>query len=552
MYRGVTIRLYHQVNRDRLNTVLQRLRNAGCNALSIIPHQYSIIRSDPNNPKHDVLPVPAPIKDHDNQYIFSDLDEGGTKWNLGLVGNTTPLADVRMVCEVGRDQGFQVLLKPHIDPLRWDQTAAKYFPAGWRGYLDITDSVQAFQKSYCEDFLGPYVQVAKELGLPLLSLGVEYYWIAHEQGAGFWTGVADWVVAQGYTGKLTYSANWGWGEDAEFQRLAALWRHPAISYIGVDAYYHLWPVKLTEAMVQGGWHPEPGTPDADPTVEQLISGWRDPHLVPSGQPIDVSPYERLINLCKATGKPLVFTEVGYSNRLGAAWEPGRDNYDTDKIDDPRRQNCLQERLFEAFRQVWEPTNCFAGYFWWDASLDPAQDPAAIATHNILANDQPGGTFSQGTRLELRLFRDFAAPRELEPTSRELEPAPRELEMEPTVAPATRPAPRDREAAPFLPIRAMPTIALADFARILREHESPAIDKASPETLYMICVRHRVDPRLALAYFGQTSDYGTARHTSRLRNWGMIWDKQAGQPAHYHTWEEGLEAWLTSLTAWLPL
>src|SRR3712207_6179528 len=97
MHHGITIRLYHPVNRDRLTATLQRLRAAGADAASVVPHDYCIIRSDPNNPKHDVLPVPPPLSVHDVQYVFPDLDEGG-RLGLGLVGNTTPREDVRWVC----------------------------------------------------------------------------------------------------------------------------------------------------------------------------------------------------------------------------------------------------------------------------------------------------------------------------------------------------------------------------------------------------------------------------------------------------------------------
>src|SRR5215212_122715 len=118
MFHGITIRLYHGVDRDRLTAALQELRAAGADAVSIIAHNYCIIRSDPGNPNHDVLPAPAPLSQHDAQYFFADRDDGGAG-GLGLVGNTTPPDDVRWVCQQARDLGFSVLLKPHVDPLRW-------------------------------------------------------------------------------------------------------------------------------------------------------------------------------------------------------------------------------------------------------------------------------------------------------------------------------------------------------------------------------------------------------------------------------------------------
>ena len=420
MFRGITIRLYHPPDRARLLRTLQRLKNAGADAVSIVPHNYCLIRMDPGNPKHDVLPVPPNLTGRAGPSIFADLDEGG-KMGIGLVGNTTPIEDVGIACELAQEQGFQVLLKPHVDPL-YGHSDGHYYPAGWRGSMELAD-VDAFRRSYCEDFLAPYVDLAKQQSLPLLSLGVEYVQITRDQGAAFWCAVADWVVARGYTGGLTYSANWGWGADAEFQRLADLWRHPQVAYIGVDAYYPLWPVQLTEQSVQPGWNPAPGTPDADPSVDQLVQGWTQPHLTPNGTPLDVSPAEAMLTVSRATGKPLIFTEVGYSNRQGAAWEPGRDSRPDDQIDDPTRSGALQQRLFEAFRRVWAGVPEFAGFFWWDASLNPAEDPRTVVTHNILA-----------TRLEPRLFREFAPPtREPQPPG-----VPRELPVPPGVIPSIPP------------------------------------------------------------------------------------------------------------------
>src|SRR4051812_3129420 len=134
MYRGITIRLYHPPDKARLTSVLHRLRAAGADALSLVPHQYCIIRMDPGNPRHDVLPVPQPLSHRADQYIFADLDEGNTM-HLGLVGNTTPLADVRAAAQQASAVGYQVMLKPHVDPLYWYQPQAVYYPGGWRGSM---------------------------------------------------------------------------------------------------------------------------------------------------------------------------------------------------------------------------------------------------------------------------------------------------------------------------------------------------------------------------------------------------------------------------------
>ncbi|HMA34011.1 MAG TPA: SDR family oxidoreductase, partial [Chloroflexia bacterium] len=281
--------------------------------------------------------------------------------------------------------------------------------------------------------------------------GVEYVQITRDQGAGFWTGVADWAAAQGYSGALTYAANWGWGDDAEFRRLAPLWQHPRVGYIGIDAYYNLWPVALPNAARQYGWAPAPNSPEANPTVGQIAAGWTTARTWPDGSQVDVPPLDALAGVSRAAGKPILFTEVGYPNRTVAHWEPGRDpnsdeiNNPAAHIDDPRQTGCLQERCFEAFRQIWGPRSDFAGYFWWDASLDPTQDPSKVVTHNILVPSTSPTSFYAATRLEARLFRDFpgtAAARDLspDPGARDLAPDGGPLEPAPAGGPTPAAAP----------------------------------------------------------------------------------------------------------------
>jgi hypothetical protein len=509
MYHGITIRLYHALDQARLGATLRRLRAAGADAVSLVPHQYCLLRMDPGNPKHDALPAPTPLAQHADQYVFADLDEGG-KLNVGLVGNTTPLADVRTACQMALDAGLQPLLKPHVDPLYWHSGDRRYYPGGWRGSMEVKDIANSFLRSYCLDFLAPYVGIARDLKLPLLSIGVEYVQITRDAGAGFWTAVADWVGQQGYSGALTYSANWGWGADAEFRRLDALWRHPQVAFIGVDAYYPLWPIQLTDAMLASGWSPAPDSPDANPTVAQLVSGWTSPHITPNGQPIDVAPADGLTVISRTVGKPLLFTEIGYANRRGAAWEPGRDPTGDEAanpaayLDDPHREGCLQERLFQAFRQVWAASDSFGGYFWWDAALDPAQDPCAIVTHNVL-----DPCAKPPTRLEALLFRDFA----------------------PTGDPAA------------LRLRGAPTISKAKFAEVLQGAGSPVLQEAPADTYYDLIVSYGIDPAVALAFFALESGYGTVANLAELRNWGMLWSPQTAAWAHYQTWRAGLLDWL---------
>lgn len=125
-----------------------------------------------------------------------------------------------------------------------------------------------------------------------------------------------------YDGKLTYAANW----YAEFEEIA-FWDE--LDYIGIQAYF-----PLSDA--------------PDPTVEQLLAGWRD-------------PLRQIETVQRKFDKPVVFTEVGYRSAAGAAgkpWEwPRRDEAVEVDLD-------LQARCYEAFFRTFWARPWVAGVYWW--------------------------------------------------------------------------------------------------------------------------------------------------------------------------------------------
>jgi hypothetical protein len=69
MYRGISIRLYHHLDHARLSATLQRLRDAGADAVSIVPHHYCLTA---NSPRHEPPPVPVArgFAEHPGRYIL--------------------------------------------------------------------------------------------------------------------------------------------------------------------------------------------------------------------------------------------------------------------------------------------------------------------------------------------------------------------------------------------------------------------------------------------------------------------------------------------------
>jgi hypothetical protein len=74
-----------------------------------------------------------------------------------------------------------------------------------------------------------------------------------------------------------------------------------------------------------------------------------------------SPIQYFENLAPESGKPLIFTELGYANDSGAAADPAASG----DSPDPR----LQGKLYKAFFEAWDQSHSsslIGTYFWeWD-------------------------------------------------------------------------------------------------------------------------------------------------------------------------------------------
>ena len=144
----------------------------------------------------------------------------------------------------------------------------------------------------------------------------------------FWRRLAH-EVRQQYGGPITYAANW-W---EEFEHIA-FWEE--LDFIGIQAYFEL-------------------SKENDPSVAELQEGWR--------------PYKVAIqHLSNSTGRPVLFTEIGYRNVPDAAavpWRwPSRDEIGTVEPADE-----LQARLYDVFFDNFWDEPWFAGAILWKWSAD---------------------------------------------------------------------------------------------------------------------------------------------------------------------------------------
>ena len=108
------------------------------------------------------------------------------------------------------------------------------------------------------------------------------------------------------------------------------------------------------------------------------------------------------------------------------------------------------------------------------------------------------------------------------------------------------------AAPIIddfPLVAQPTLSRAQFAGVLQQFNSPASGSADND--YTVCTANNVNPAVALAFFVQTSQCGTAfaRGSAGDHNWGNLFDPpDFAQFHHAETWEQGVRDWCVRLVA----
>jgi hypothetical protein len=214
-----------------------------------------------------------------------------------------------------RALGIRTLLKPHL----WSRR-------GWAGAIRM-DSEADWERWFAsyEAFILHYADLAEREAIPALAVGTELCGTTGRE--------ADWRrliarVRRAYSGRLTYCANWNEAEQVGF------W--DALDFVGVQAYYPL------------GSGERPG-------LAELRLAW---------EPI----VERLEALSSHTGRPVVFTEVGYRSLAGSLrqpWDTG-----TDGAADAELQ---RDAFLVMFESLWDRP-WFGGCFVWKWHPDLGSGP----------------------------------------------------------------------------------------------------------------------------------------------------------------------------------
>ncbi len=224
-------------------------------------------------------------------------------------------AGIRTLARQADSLGMGLILKPHIWIGHYSAEGQERHKIGFE-----TEAAWRRWEAHYRRFLMHYARLAEETGADVLVVGTELAGPAKARPT-FWRGLIA-EVREAYAGRLTYAANW----YAEYEEIA-FW--DALDYVGVQAYF---PISEEDA----------------PTLEALRAGW-------------AKHRSALRRMHERTGRPILFTEIGYRSVGYAAREPWRwPSREETAAPDP----ALQARLYQAFFEAMWDAPFLAGAVVW--------------------------------------------------------------------------------------------------------------------------------------------------------------------------------------------
>jgi hypothetical protein len=232
-----------------------------------------------------------------------------------------PVADNRRAVAhaiaMAHARGLRVMLVPHL----WVETG------DWRALMDPrTDDGWARWADSYERFVLLWAEVAEAEGADMFSVGVELRsWVTGPRAPAFARVVDD--VRHAYHGLLTYSANW---DDVDDTVILG-----ALDVIGINAFYPL-------------------ASENDASESQLAEGGRRVR-------------DKVHALAERWGKPVLFTETGYTTRPDPAVRPWEW---PDKMTKVRVDEAAQAAAYRALLAPLLDEPDFIGFFVWRVYADP--------------------------------------------------------------------------------------------------------------------------------------------------------------------------------------
>ena len=232
---------------------------------------------------------------------------------------------VRELAKIADSLGMAIIVKPHLWLGRYNTEGQSRSTIGYT----TEEEWQRWEAQYTR-LVMHYARLAEDIEAYMLVIGTELARAARERPL-YWEGLIG-QVREVYRGRLTYAANW-WEEYEHVE----FWEH--LDAIGIQGYFELSDLP-------------------DPSLSDLAQGW-------AGYKSDLK------ELSAATGKPIMFTEIGYRNVPDAAAQPWRWP-SRDEMGRVEPADALQARLYQSFFENFWHESWVEGAILWKWSGDRDQ------------------------------------------------------------------------------------------------------------------------------------------------------------------------------------
>ncbi len=231
-----------------------------------------------------------------------------------------PDAHIEAAVRKASSLGMSVTLNPFIEPEGF---------AFWRAELNFTGAVATrFWDDY-ERYIVQIATIAQRSAADRITLGTELRALTQDLAHnGRWAHVIE-AVDRVFRGQIGYAANW---DDYRHPNLtAAIWEHPKVDFLGIDAYHPL--AASNQARGSG-----------KPPVDVLIHRWQSVFHSTTGEVAHgILPFAAVRKW--GAGMPVVLTEHGtcpYDEATAAPYSCPQEN-----SRDPEEQRNNYEALLRA-------------------------------------------------------------------------------------------------------------------------------------------------------------------------------------------------------------
>lgn len=246
--------------------------------------------------------------------------------------------ELRTFLRAAKTEGVKVFVLPRIE-------SPAFFvpPFPWRANIAMADAADwpRFHENFTK-LVRHYGALSREEGAAIFGIGLEYRAAVREHPDA-WRAIAR-AAKEAFGGPITYSANWDDYEQVTW------W--DSLDLIGIGAYFELvadgLPDDATHEMRAKKKLPQP-------TLSQIVDGWK---------PIKA----KLKAFSERYGRPIFFTEVGYTTFVDTAYHPWM--WQSAREIDPAQQALCYRALFRTFAgESWWKGGCM-----WHFHTDPSAVP----------------------------------------------------------------------------------------------------------------------------------------------------------------------------------